>query len=162
MKTLTLIRHAKSSWEYDFADIDTPLSVRGIQDAKLLSKELLNYNLVPDAIYSSPANRAFTTCQMFMEKLNLEAERLTVVKELYDFGGNQVINFIRKVNDQHSDILIFGHNHAFTSIANDFGDKYIDNIPTCGLVKLRFDVDSWKRINDGRTIMTLFPRDLKS
>lgn len=161
MKTLTLIRHAKSSWQYDVQDIDRPLSTRGQNDANLLSKELLTSNFHPDAIYSSPANRALTTCHMFMENLNFEKEMLEVTQELYDFGGNRVLKFIRNLNNNYNDVLIFGHNHAFTSVVNDFGDEIIDNVPTCGLVKINFDIDEWHQLKPGKTVMTLFPKELK-
>ena len=162
MKTLTLIRHAKSSWDHDIADIDRPLSTRGFNDAKLLSNELLKHKFNPDAIFSSPANRALTTCKLFMDTLNLSSDLLTITDELYDFGGQKVANFIRKLDNGYESVLIFGHNHAFTEISNSFGDMYIDNVPTCGLVKLQFEIDSWKDISKGHTEMTLFPKQLKS
>lgn len=162
MKTLSLIRHAKSSWEGNLIDMDRPLSNRGLKDTNLLTNKLLNTQFNPDAIFSSPANRALTTCGLFMDKLELSNERLVVTDELYDFGGRRVANFIRNLDDSFKDVLIFGHNHAFTAIANDFGDTYIDNVPTCGLVKIQFETNSWKNINQGHTIMTLFPKELRS
>jgi phosphohistidine phosphatase len=162
MKTIILIRHAKSSWKYDLTDIDRPLSIRGIRDANLLSKELLKYQLNPSGIFSSPANRALTTCKVFMDTLNFPPELLTITDELYDFGGNQVANFIHNLDDSYDDVLIFGHNHAFTAITNNFGDTYVDNVPTCGIVKIQFQTENWKNIDKGHTIMTLFPKHLKS
>ena len=161
MKTLILIRHAKSSWDHGFTDIDRPLSDRGSSDANLLSNELLNYKIHVDRIFSSPANRALTTCKLFIQNLNLPLNLLEIREELYDFGGNQVANFIHKLNDTYEQVMIFGHNHAFTAIANSFGDSYIENVPTCGVVMIQFNVDSWKSIDKGHTKMTLFPRDLK-
>lgn len=161
MKTLTLIRHAKSSWEHEIADISRPLSSRGVSDANLLSKELLKDKFYPDGIFSSPANRALTTCKIFMEILKLSPNLLTITEELYDFGGRQVASFIRDLDDVYENVLIFGHNYAFTAIANTFGDTYIDNVPTCGLVMLQFEIDSWKNIDKGHTKMFLFPKNLK-
>ena len=162
MKTLVLMRHAKSSWEADFTDVLRPLSPRGINDAKLLSKEVLKFEFLPDAIYSSPATRALTTCNLFMEALNFPSSLLTVVDELYDFDGEKVRNFIYNLNDSNQTVLVFGHNYAFTEIANAFGDKYIDNIPTSGFVMIQFDTDTWKNIKTGHTKLTIFPKDLKS
>lgn len=161
MKTLLLIRHAKSSWDHGVIDENRPLSDRGMQDANLLSNELLKYKITPDAIFSSHANRALTTCTIFIDNLNLPSKLLTVTKELYDFGGRQVANFIRNLDDKYETVMIFGHNHAFTAVSNDFGDTYIDNVPTCGLVMLQFKVDFWKNIDKGHTKMTMFPKDLK-
>ena len=162
MRTLSLIRHAKSSWEGNFIDMERPLSDRGLRDANLLTNKLLNTQFNPDAIFSSPANRALTTCRLFMDKLHFSKELLIITDELYDFGGQRVVRFIRDLDDSLQDVLIFGHNHAFTAIANDFGDTYIDNVPTCGLVKIQFETTSWKNINQGHTIMTLFPKELRS
>ncbi|MEZ4802713.1 MAG: phosphoglycerate mutase family protein [Gelidibacter sp.] len=162
MKTLILIRHAKSSWDHDVIDKNRPLSNRGVQDANLLSNELLKLNLIPDAIFSSPAIRALTTCKIFMDTLNYAPNLLRVTENLYDFGGQRVVEFIYNMDDMYDNIMIFGHNHAFTAIANKFGDLYIDNVPTCGLVMLQFNTVAWKNIDKGHTKMTLFPKHLKS
>ncbi|MEZ4793500.1 MAG: histidine phosphatase family protein [Gelidibacter sp.] len=162
MKTLVLIRHAKSSWNHDVIDKNRPLSDRGLGDAKLLSNEFLKFGFKPDAIFSSPAKRALATCNIFMGTLNFHTELLTISDELYDFGGWQVSNFIHSLSDSYENVMIFGHNHAFTAIANSFGDINIDNVPTCGLIMLQFDKDSWKNIDKGHTKMTLFPKHLKT
>ena len=161
MKNLILIRHAKSSWEQELPDIQRPLSVRGKSDAHLLSNEFVKHNYTPEVIFSSPANRAMSTCKVFMENCNYGSHLLNINDELYDFGGSQVIDFIRHIDDRYKTVMIFGHNHAFTSVVNRFGDKFIENVPTCGLTILEFNTDSWKNIDEGHTKMTLFPRDLK-
>lgn len=162
MKTLVLVRHAKSSWDHDIADIERSLSSRGYGDANLLSKEFLKYNFVPDALFSSPANRAVTTCKIFIDNCNYQSNQLKIIQDLYDFGGRQVANFIDTLGDENQNVMIFGHNHAFTAIANSFGDIYIDNVPTCGLVMIQFNIDSWKNLDKGHTKLTLFPKELKS
>lgn len=161
MKTVVLIRHAKSSWDYDVTDLDRPLSQRGYADAILVSKGFSAYNFVPDAIYSSPANRASTTCQVFMEQLALKTQLLTIDEQLYDFGGNKVRRFIKALDDKLEKVMIFGHNHAFTSLANSLGANDIDNLPTSGLVMIQFDVDHWEHISQGTTKLILTPKDFK-
>ncbi len=161
MKTLVLIRHAKSSWEHNITDIDRPLSERGFSDAQMLSQYFKNYNFKPNHVFSSPANRALSTCNFFMDALNLPKNILTIDQQLYDFGGSQVSLFIKSLNDNYQNVMIFGHNYAFTSISNIFGNKFIDNVPTCGLVMIEFDIDSWKNIDKGHTKLTLFPKELR-
>lgn len=161
MKTIILIRHAKSSWEHSVNDLKRPLSERGFNDANLLSKNFKSYTFLPDAIFSSPANRALTTCNIFIDNLNLSIKLLKVDDQLYDFGGNQVAKFINNLDDKISNVMIFGHNHAFTAIANGCGSIYIDNVPTCGLVKIEFNVDSWQDVKKGTTTLIMFPKDLK-
>lgn len=161
MKTLVLVRHAKSSWEHNLTDLDRPLSERGFSDAEMLSHYFKNYNFHPNYVFSSPANRALTTCNIFMEALNLSKKMLSVDHQLYDFGGQQVSQFIKSLDDNYQNVMIFGHNHAFTAISNIFGNKFIDNVPTCGLVMIEFDTVFWKTIDKGHTKLTLFPKELR-
>ncbi len=161
MKTLLLVRHAKSAWDHGVADVNRPLSDRGFTDAKMLSQTFKSYNFYPDKVFSSQANRALTTCNIFMEALNLPKNMLNIDEQLYDFSGQQVVRVIKNLDDSYQNVMIFGHNHAFTSISNIFGDKFIDNVPTCGLVMIEFDTGSWKNIDKGHTVLTLFPKELR-
>lgn len=161
MKRIVLIRHAKSSWEQDISDLERPLSRRGFTDANLLSKKFNTNDFWPDGIYSSPANRAVSTCTIFMENLDLPKNLFTIEKQLYDFGGNQVHRFIKSLNDDLEKIMIFGHNHAFTSLSNSYGDVYIENLPTSGVVMIDFDVDHWQEVATGKTQLILTPKDFK-
>lgn len=161
MRQLVLIRHAKSSWEHDVTDVLRPLKKRGLRDAALVSRAFKNSSFNPDIIFSSPANRALTTCKIFVKDLNLDENKIKIVEDLYDFGGQNVMNFITNIDDSYKKVMIFGHNHAFTSICNIFGDQFIDNLPTSGLVVINFDVTSWQKVKKGITKLTIFPRDLK-
>ena len=161
MKTLTLVRHAKSSWKHDVNDKDRPLNKRGCTDAELVSNAFKKKRLVPDCIFSSPANRAMSTCNIFSSNLNFDNEKIEIKNDLYDFDGNQVTHFLKGLDKSHHNVMIFGHNHAFTSICNIFGNSFIENLPTSGLVVIDFDVNSWSEINKGSTRFTIFPRDLK-
>jgi phosphohistidine phosphatase len=161
MKKIILVRHGKSSWEHDVTDKERPLKKRGITDAHLVSEAFLTKKVSLDAIYSSAANRAFSTCEIFVKVFNREVASVTVLDKLYDFEGQIVIDFIKSLDDRYNNVMIFGHNNAFTSICNIFGDVYIDNLPTSGLVAIDFDVNSWVDIKKGKTSLTIFPRDFK-
>ena len=161
MKNITVIRHAKSSWEYDVSDKERPLKKRGLKDAELVSNAFKNKMINPDAVFSSPANRALSTCHIFLKNLEISIDKLKIEENLYDFGGQQVMSFLKNLDEDYKNVMIFGHNHAFTSICNIFGDKFIDNLPTSGLVMIAFETEAWKDIEFGTTKMTLFPRDLK-
>ena len=82
--------------------------------------------------------------------------------DLYDFSGESLVRVIKSCDDIINTLMVFGHNHALTDFVNTFGDKYIDNVPTSGLVIIEFDIDNWKDLKPGKTFYTLFPRDLKS
>ena len=161
MKNVTFVRHGKSSWEYDVSDRERPLKKRGFNDAQLVSNAFKTKGLMPEIVFSSPANRALSTCRIFIKHLDISDERLKIIEDLYDFGGHRVIEFLKNLSEDYNNVMIFGHNHAFTSICNIFGDHYIDNLPTSGLVTIAFDIDRWEFIEKGHTVLTIFPRDLK-
>ena len=160
-KKIVIIRHAKSSWEFNLPDQERPLSDRGIKDAGIVSNYLKENFEIPDIVYSSPAKRALNTCHIFLSVLNISRDKLAVVSELYDFDGNKVINFMKSLNNKYKNVMIFGHNHAFTSISNIFGDKFIDNLPTSGVVVINFNTNDWKKIDKGKTELLIFPKQFK-
>ncbi|WP_317170418.1 SixA phosphatase family protein [Galbibacter sp. BG1] len=155
------MRHGKSSWDYDVQDKDRPLQERGINDAILVSRHVKDQFKTPDAIFASPANRALHTCMIFVRECNIELSKVKITDEVYDFDGDSVIRFMKKLDESYKNVMIFGHNHAFTSISNIFGNKSIDNLPTSGLVSLTFDVDKWEDITSGSTERIIFPKQLK-
>lgn len=156
-----MVRHAKSSWEHDVIDHQRPLNERGMQDSVLVSAKVKTEIVSPEKIISSDANRAFSTAQYFKDALEVSDSNFTTNHRLYDFGGQNVLKFIKELNDSINNVMIVGHNHAFTSIANMLGDKYIENLPTCGFLMINFESDKWSIIKKGHTIKMIFPRDLK-
>jgi len=161
MKVIVLVRHGKSSWNFDASDRNRPLKTRGINDANLVASQFVKQNKIPEKIFSSPANRALSTCRIFSRHFNLSEKEIKIVEALYDFGGDSVIEFIRALPNDCDDIMIFGHNHAFTSISNIFGNIFIDNLPTSGLVKIKFEIDNWKDLRKGTTDLIIIPKELK-
>ena len=162
MKHLILVRHGKSSWEYSVNDKDRPLKERGIREGHLVSETFGKQDVAIDAIFSSPANRALHTCMIFLRQLDLPYHGLLITNELYDFSGNQVSQFIKGLDNSLGTVMIFGHNHAFTHLANTLGNIYIDNVPTSGLVHLTFSEERWASISKGTTTQTIFPKHLRA
>ncbi|AXT59788.1 hypothetical protein D1816_05255 [Aquimarina sp. AD10] len=161
MKTLYMIRHAKSSWEFDVLDDKRPLNQRGLKDADLVGEALKKQVKPVGLVLCSPAERAHTTAKIVLSHLDLPKEILVLESDLYDFDGRQVIEVIKNCNDTIDTLMIFGHNHAFTSIANLFGSEVIDNLPTTGVVCIEFDTNSWKNVNVGKTVLIITPKSLK-
>ncbi|MDC6367012.1 MULTISPECIES: histidine phosphatase family protein [Flavobacteriaceae] len=161
MKKIILMRHGKSSWDYEVSDKDRPLKERGINDAHLVAEAFKKNNQKIDFIYSSPANRALHTCMIFSRLLNFDLDFVRVTEELYDFSGSSVQAFVQQLDNSLDTILIFGHNYAFTSLANSWGDQYIENVPTAGLVQIKFNVKDWSEISKGVTEHLIFPKQLK-
>lgn len=161
MKNLLLMRHGKSSWELNVSDEDRALNQRGITDAKLVGEAIASKGLEIDFSFSSPANRAFHTAMICLRQSRFPLDRFAVVPELYDFSGNHVLNFVHNIPKELNTVLIFGHNHAFTHIANSLGSQHIENVPTSGFVHLRFNDTVWTSISNGNTVQTIFPKQLK-
>ena len=135
-KTLVFIRHGKSSWKYSVDDLVRPLKKRGISDIGLIANEFSKLKIKSDLVVSSPAKRALDTCNTLMKILDISD------------------NFYQVV-------FLFGHNNAFTNLINHLGNLRIDNLPTSGLVVIRFDVSDWSDICNGITLSKLFPKDFK-
>lgn len=161
MKTITFVRHGKSSWGYEVSDKDRPLKERGINDALLVSNTFKKTMGAIDFIYSSPANRALHTSMIFTRTLGFDLDKFQVNNSLYDFSGNDVLQFLKGLDNGLESVMIFGHNYAFTSLVNTLGDTYIENVPTSGLVQIQFKVSDWNELSEGTTSTKLFPKDLK-
>ena len=162
MKQIILMRHGKSSWDYEVSDKDRPLKERGIKDAYLVAQKFDSSKVSIDFAISSPANRALHTSMIFLRETGFDLARFQVNRELYDFSGNSVAAFVKGLSDTLDTVMVFGHNYAFTTLANTWGDTYIENLPTAGLVHIEFDVDAWSKIKKGRTKQTIFPKHLKN
>ncbi len=162
MKQLILMRHGKSSWDYEVSDKDRPLKERGINDALLVAEKFSSNTTEIDKAFSSPANRALHTSMIFLRSIGFDLHSFQVEQALYDFSGGSVSDFVKILPDELNTVMIFGHNYAFTTLANTWGDTYIENLPTAGLVHIQFHVEEWSRIQQGKTKQTIFPKYLKS
>ncbi len=158
MKTIYFIRHAKSSWDAPISDIDRPLNKRGYNDAHHIGEELKAKKINLDAIYSSIANRARITAGIISFKLGFKEQDIMDSEDLYDFEGKKVINFIKQLPNEQKNVLIFGHNPAFTNIVNTFGSITFDNLPTCSLVAIQFRIERWGELSSGETSFYILPR----
>lgn len=161
MKRLILVRHGKSSWKYDVADDKRPLKKRGFKDGELVSKAFEKFFSKPVKVWSSPAVRALETAQIFKEKLAIEDQNFTIKPKLYTFTKKDLLQQIQTCEDQVEKLMVFGHNPAMTGLVNDLGDKIFDNIPTTGLTVIDFDTNTWKDLKNGKTIVNLFPKNLR-
>jgi len=156
------MRHGKSSWKHDVDDHDRPLRKRAYNDIKLVADRAKPEISSSVKIYSSSANRALTTAKCFAKHLDLNSKQLQIKPELYTFNVQELKQFIYTLDDGYDEVMIFGHNPAFTMLANNFGDKHFDNVPTSGLVNLSFENTSWKDCKKGKTTLHLFPKNLRT
>nr|WP_299034644.1 histidine phosphatase family protein [uncultured Tenacibaculum sp.] len=160
MKTLYIVRHAKSSWEYDSVkDIDRPLKERGINDAHLLSKYLAKKINKPDVFLSSSANRALHTAVIFCENFGYPLSNLKIKRQLYNFSDGYLVKTVKALDDSFDSAIVFSHDHGINSFVNKFGNKPIAHVTTCGVIGIQFDIKHWKDIKKGSTILVEFPKN---
>lgn len=150
MKILVLIRHAKSDWGYEFLkDIDRPLNERGYRDAYTQSKWYKEHFPIPDLILSSPAIRAISTALIFARTLQYNEQQIRIQHGIYEASTDDFLQNIQQLPDTIDTAMFFGHNPTITSLFNLLStDIFIDNIPTCGIMKLEFDAKYWKEIKE--------------
>lgn len=160
MKTLYLVRHAKSSWKFDVIDHERPLNDRGLNDAPRVAAHVASKMPKPDLMMSSDAMRAKTTSFFFAKAYQIPEEEIMLDYKLYDFDGRDLLEVIRNCDDSVNCLMVFGHNNAMTNFVNTYGDNYVDNVPTCGFTAIKFDTDHWKDISLGETIFTCIPKEL--
>ena len=159
MKKLILIRHAKSSWEFNVQDIERPLSNRGKSDAKLMSIILKDLNIEVDHIYSSNSKRTLQTSQIFVKNLELQNVPTNENERLYDFSGEKVESFIRAIPSNLNTVIIFTHNNTCTNLLQKFAGLN-KHVPTCGILIFDFDVSLWDEIESGKCDF-YFPKHFK-
>jgi phosphohistidine phosphatase len=148
VKTLTLVRHAKSSWKHpELPDRLRPLNRRGQQDAPAMGKRLAGREVEPDLIISSPATRALTTAEAIAQEIGTPAEEIRADERLYDADASELLEVVQGLDDNLNHVMLVGHNPSLTDLANALGCD-IGNIPTCGVIELGFDGDSWTAIGD--------------
>jgi len=163
MKTLYIVRHAKSSWNYEgIKDIDRPLKKRGINDAYFMSKLLQEKIERPDVFVASSANRALHTAVIFTEAFKFPFANLKINKSLYSFSDGYLVKTIRALDDGFTSAIIFSHNHGINDFVNQFGNAFIENVPTCGIVGIKFKESHWKNIKKGKTVLKEFPKFYRS
>ena len=157
MKTLYLVRHAKSSWKHEgLSDFERPLNARGRHDAPAMGELMVEKGCVPELIYSSPATRAITTARLMAEAMNKPAHQIAIVSFLYEAKGDDYLDLIYTFPDTASTVMIVGHNPTTTVVAEDMTNEDIRDVPTCGIVAIQFDCDAWTKIRFGGGKMLFF------
>ena len=157
MKTLYLLRHAKSSWDDpDLKDFERPLNDRGNSDVPLIAQRFTEQHKAVTCIICSPAVRAKTTAKLFAEQVNFPIADIVSNPELYFAGTGMLLKAASQADENCESLLLVGHNPAITEFANAMSDADIDNIPTCGLVELSVPIEQWSDIQLGSAELVSF------
>lgn len=170
MKTLYLLRHAKSSWDDpDLKDFERPLNGRGLRDIPVMADRFNARGCSIDCIVSSPAMRTKTTARLFSEAVAFKGETIVSNPELYFAGVGMFLKATKLMDGSCDTAMLVGHNPAITEFVNAMvGEQAgtaetaetIDNIPTCGLIQMELPIDDWAdaSLGSGRLIEFDFPK----
>ena len=164
MKTLYLVRHAKSSWEDNrISDFERPLNERGEQDAPLMAKILLEKLVEPELIISSPAVRALTTAKIFAEIFQYNSKNIIEDERIYEAGMKELAAVVEEISDDYKNVMMFGHNPGISNFINLLGDQPIPDMPTCAVAGLQLKINSWSELerNCGKIILFEYPKKHK-
>jgi phosphohistidine phosphatase len=149
MKSLLLIRHAKSDWnDPELDDFDRPLNERGKKDAPEMAARLSAQKIEIDAIISSPAKRAAKTAKYFAEEFKIKKGDIIFKQDLYLASPAVFYSVIEKIDDEFDCVALFSHNEGITEFANMLTDARIDNIPTCGIFAVKITTKKWKHFRE--------------
>ena len=157
MKTLLLIRHAKSSWDnFTLSDFERPLNERGKTDAPRMAKRLRK-NVKIDAFISSPAKRAKKTAEFFIKEFDRDKDEIIFISSLYDASVSDFNAAIKTIDDKYDTVAIFSHNPGITQVANELiSGADIDNMPTCSVFAVTAGVDKWKDFSKTKKVFLFF------
>lgn len=162
MKTLLILRHAKSSWNYpELSDHDRPLNNRGKRDAPLVGQLLADEDLVPELILSSSAARARSTAKLVADYCGYDDE-IQLVRDLYHAGPETFYEIISRVPDSKGRIMVVGHNPGIEELLEDLTGSW-ERMPTAALAQVELLITSWHEIDsfvNAKIINLWLPKDL--
>jgi len=157
MKTLYLIRHAKSSWsDPDLDDFERPLNKRGRRDLMFLGERLAELKVEPDVVLSSPATRAAVTARFIADAIHYPATGIRYREAAYLAGIDGLLQVTVELEDAVNTAVIVGHNPALTEFATYLRGREVEDIRTCGLFGAELSIPSWDRLNQGCGEMKCF------
>ena len=144
MKTLYLLRHAKSSWSFDeLSDQQRPLNDRGRDDAPRMGQALAKRDIELDLLVSSPAVRALSTAALVARELNYPHDKIRVEGSIYGADVDGLLTVIHSLSDAAGSVLLVGHNPTITDTVNALSPSSINEMPTAGVVCLKFACEQW-------------------
>jgi len=161
MLHLTLIRHAKSSWkDTELKDFDRPLNKRGRHNAPLMGRVLRHNGLSFDCIVSSPAERAISTARLIAAELGYPEQQIQALDDLYEASATQLLGCVQSLDDRWRSVALVAHNPGLTQLCNELSGAGIDNLPTCAVAVIEFDLESWQAVHPdlGRLTRFEYPR----
>lgn len=140
MKTLILVRHAKSDWSTNLPDFERPLNERGHKDAPKMAHFLKDSGVEIQQFITSPAKRALTTCRYFAEVY--ESKNIKKEEELYLALPKEFLDVIYNIGDSINSVALFSHNNGISDFASTLTSEELF-FPTCGVAVFKIECDEW-------------------
>lgn len=165
MKTLYIVRHAKSSWDYPhLRDEQRPILEKGKKRTKRIIDELLRRETVVDLIISSPAVRTMETARIIGNALRHSEDEIQQDSVLYFSDAERLFNLFFDLPAGVESLMIVGHNPTLTNFANQFLIDKVDSLPTSSVVCIDFNTDKWEDIDSMNSKLRFFitPKMLKN
>ena len=157
MKTIYLIRHAESSWKSATQiDYERPINTRGKKDISTISSKLKEQEIKLDFIVSSSAKRTTQTSLLICDSLGLSNNIVKYEDKVYEAPLTDLIEVINDLPNEYNVVALIGHNPSITYLSNYLTENYIDNIPTCGVVKIELEINNWNEIIKGIGLQKFF------
>lgn len=148
MKTLLLLRHAKSSWQDPgLEDHDRPLNPRGLRDAPRMGQLLRDRDLLPDLILCSSARRAQETAERVLESSGYDGE-LQIRRDLYHAGPATCLEVLGDLPEEIECVLLIGHNPGLEEVLDRLAGRY-ERMPTAALAHLALEIATWRDLKLG-------------
>lgn len=162
MKTLLILRHAKSSWKYDdLSDHDRPLNNRGRRDAPRIGRLLAEIDLLPDLIISSTARRARRTAELVVENSGCDGEIL-LERDLYAAEPEAYRDALRRLGGDHGRLMVVGHNPGLEDLLEELTGEW-ERMPTAALAQVELPIEEWGQFDEeveGRLVGVWRPKEL--
>tara|TARA_R110002049_G_scaffold78774_5_gene200531 strand:+ start:8258 stop:8758 length:501 start_codon:yes stop_codon:yes gene_type:complete len=157
MKTLTIVRHAKSNWDdHSLSDKERPLNLRGKRDAPEMAERITAAGIRPSLIISSPAVRAWSTARAIARNLSYPLEFLQRENALYLASLDRILDIVCAQDAGFNNLMVVGHNPGLTDFANYLSPNLTDNLPTAGVVCVTFEQDDWSLYTQPKTELILY------
>jgi len=164
MKTLYLVRHAKSSWESPgLADDQRPLLPKGVDKTKLVAEYIIKKKGKIDLMISSHAVRAYDTAKVIASCLDYPVKQIQKDRRIYDGPYDRLLDLIYGTSNDLNSLMIIGHNPLITQLANLFLHPGIEDMPTSGVACITFETLKWEEVPASKSELKFFitPKQLK-
>jgi len=162
MKTLYILRHAKSSWENtNLSDFERPLNKRGLIAAPLMGEVMKKNQFLPALIVSSPAKRAGQTAIIIKETAQIESE-VKFDERIYEASPARLLEVISEQDEKNESLLLVGHNPGLEGLIKTLCDE-LQPMPTAALAVIDLKIGNWSEINSstGNLRILIKPREVE-